>query len=61
MASFILRRVLLMVPLVLVIVTVTFLLMHAVEGGPFDTDKPLPPGTRQRLKERYGLDKPLVQ
>ena len=61
MASFILRRLMLMAPLVIVIVTMTFLLMHAVEGGPFDTDKPLPPATRQRLEERYGLDKPLVQ
>lgn len=61
MTSYILRRVLLMAPLILVMVTITFLLMHAIEGGPFDTDKPLPPATRQRLEERYGLDKPLVQ
>lgn len=60
-ASFILRRLMLMAPLVLVIVTTTFLLMHAVEGGPFDTDKPLPPATRQRLEERYGLDRPLPE
>lgn len=61
MTSYILRRVLLMAPLILIMVTITFLLMHAIEGGPFDTDKPLPPATRQRLEERYGLDKPLVQ
>lgn len=61
MASYIARRVMLMVPLILVMVTITFMLMHAVEGGPFDTDRPLPPATRQRLEERYGLDKPLVQ
>jgi oligopeptide transport system permease protein len=61
MASYIARRVMLMVPLILVMVTITFMLMHAVEGGPFDSDRPLPPATRQRLEERYGLDKPLVQ
>ncbi|RLT38958.1 MAG: ABC transporter permease [Chloroflexi bacterium] len=61
MASYIVRRVMLMVPLILVMVTITFMLMHAVEGGPFDSDRPLPPATRQRLEQRYGLDKPLVQ
>lgn len=61
MVTFIVRRLLLMVPLVVVIVTMTFLLMHAVQGGPFDTDKPLSPATRQRLEERYGLDKPLIE
>lgn len=61
MATFILRRLMLMAPLVLVIVTITFLLMHAVEGGPFDSDKPLSPAARQRLEERYGLDRPLPQ
>lgn len=53
------RRILAMVPLVVAIATITFLLMHAVEGGPFDTDKPLPPATLENLKKRYGLDDPL--
>lgn len=61
MISYIFRRVLLMVPLVLAIVTITFLLMHTIQGGPFDSDKPLPPATRQRLEERYGLDKSLPE
>jgi oligopeptide transport system permease protein len=33
--------------------------MHSVEGGPFDSDKPLPPATRANLERRYGLDDPL--
>jgi len=61
MISYIFRRVLLMAPLLLAIVTITFLLMHTIQGGPFDSDKPLPPATRQRLEERYGLDKPLPE
>jgi len=61
MTSYILRRVMLMAPLVVTMVTTTFLLMHAIEGGPFDTDRPLPQATQQRLQERYGLDRPLIQ
>mgnify|MGYP001176856671 CR=1 FL=1 len=54
------RRVLGIIPLILAIATVTFFLMHAVAGGPFDEEKPLPPATRANLERRYGLDKPLA-
>ncbi len=59
MLAYATRRLLAMIPLIVAIATVTFLLMHAVEGGPFDTDKPLPPATLDNLKRRYGLDDPL--
>jgi oligopeptide transport system permease protein len=36
-------------------------MMHGVQGGPFDQDKPRPPDTIARLNARYGLDKPLVE
>jgi peptide/nickel transport system permease protein len=39
---------------------VTFLLMHAVPGGPFDTgERRLPEATREAQLRKYGLDKPL--
>jgi oligopeptide transport system permease protein len=50
-----------MIPLLFALATITFFLMHAVQGGPFDTDKPLTPAARQRLDERYGLDKSLPE
>lgn len=55
------RRILLMIPLLLAVATVTFFLMHGVKGGPFDTDKPLSETARARLNERYGLDKSLPE
>lgn len=45
-----------MIPLLLAVATVTFFLMHSVQGGPFDTDKPLSEAARARLNERYDLD-----
>jgi len=42
------------------VATVTFFLMHAVPGGPFDREKELPPGTLLNLEKRYNLDKPLL-
>ena len=40
--------------------TVTFFLMHAVEGGPFDRDKELPPNVIANLEKKYNLDEPLL-
>lgn len=59
MLAYAIRRVIAIVPLIFAIATITFFLMHSVEGGPFDSDKPLPPATRANLEKRYGLDDPL--
>jgi len=61
MIAYTIRRIILMVPLLLAIATVTFFLMHAIQGGPFDQDKPLPPATKLALEQRYGLADPLGQ
>jgi ABC-type dipeptide/oligopeptide/nickel transport system permease component len=38
----------------------TFSLMHAVPGGPFDEEKqPLPPAAKANILRKYGLDKPI--
>jgi oligopeptide transport system permease protein len=59
MFAYVLRRTLAIIPLILAVATITFLLMHAVEGGPFDSDKPLSATQRDNLERRYGLDEPL--
>ncbi len=41
------------------IVTITFFLMHAIPGGPFTREKPLPPAVIEALNEKYHLDDPL--
>jgi len=56
MVGYTIRRILALIPLLLAVVTVTFFLMHAVQGGPFDSDRPLNEATRARLEEKYNLD-----
>ena len=53
------RRLVLILPLLLAVATVTFFLMHAVQGGPFDGERPMSATLKARLDARYGLDKPL--
>lgn len=61
MFAYIVRRLLWMIPLLWAVATVTFLLMHAVPGGPFDREKEVPPSVLRNLEARYGLDKPLYR
>lgn len=55
------KRVLQGVPVLLVIATLTFFIMHAVPGGPFDKDKKLPPEILANIEVKYHLDKPVWQ
>src|SRR3989304_557574 len=54
------RRILWIIPVLWAVATVTFFLMHAVPGGPFDREKELPPAPLFNLEKRYNLDKPLL-
>ena len=42
-----------------VIITVTFALMHAIPGGPFTTEKKLPPQVKASIEAKYNLDDPV--
>ena len=59
MTGYVVRRILWAIPVLWAIVTITFFLMHAVPGGPFDRDRELPPAVRANLERKYGLDEPL--
>ncbi len=50
------QRFLWMFPVLFGIGTITFVLMHAVPGGPWDKNKELPPQVVANLNHRYGLD-----
>jgi len=41
------------------IVTLTFFMMKAIPGGPFKSEKALPPQIEQAINEKYHLDDPL--
>jgi len=59
MLSYILRRLLSLVPTLLIIITVAFFMMRLAPGGPFDQERALPPAIEQNVLAAYGLDKPL--
>ncbi|MFC4767776.1 ABC transporter permease [Effusibacillus consociatus] len=43
-----------------VIITLTFTLMHLVPGGPFTSEKPVPPAVLENLNKYYHLDEPVA-
>jgi ABC-type dipeptide/oligopeptide/nickel transport system permease component len=60
MGRYIARRLIYMVVVLLVVSGITFGLMHAVPGGPFDREKALPKEIMENLNKRYHLDDPLL-
>lgn len=61
MLNYALRRLLVAVPTLFVIVTVSFFLIRIAPGGPFDLIPDLDPAAAENLRKAYDLDKPLVQ
>ena len=59
MLSFILRRLSISIPVILFLIIFSYLLMYLAPGGPFDTERGLPPEVMANLEKKYGLDKPL--
>ena len=59
MLRFFFRRVLLGIPVLMTVATLTFLIMHLVPGGPFDGDKILPPEIIANIEAKYHLDEPI--
>ncbi len=61
MTKYIIRRLLWAIPVLLAIITATFLLAHSIPGGPFDYagEKQLPESVRQNLMRKYRLDAPV--
>ncbi len=59
MGRYIARRLLWLVAVLFMVSVITFGLMHAVPGGPFDREKALPAEIMANLNARYHLDEPL--
>jgi oligopeptide transport system permease protein len=55
----ILKRLLTYIPVLLIVVIITFLMIHAAPGGPFDAERVASPEIIEKLNEAYNLDKPL--
>lgn len=60
MIAFLVRRLLSLVATLFVLVTFTFFLLRFVPGGPFDSEKALPPEIKANVEEKFGLNKPMA-
>jgi oligopeptide transport system permease protein len=61
MIKFALGRLLQAIPVLLVVITATFFLVHSAPGGPFSADKAVPPEVIKALEAQYNLDQPVWQ
>ena len=61
MFTYIIRRILITIPLLLGLLTVNFFLIHAAPGDPTDIfyNPDMDPEARENLRRIYGLDQPL--
>lgn len=62
MTTYIIRRLLWLVPVLFFVALITFVLMHNAPGGPWDRDlnaRQVDARTQELLNEKFGLNKPL--
>ena len=52
-------RLLQAIPVLLLVITITFLMIHQAPGGPFDSERQVTPEVMKNLNTRYNLDAPL--
>lgn len=58
MLNFILRRLIIIIPMALLVVTVTWALIRLAPGNFYSSEKRLPAAIEANIKKKYGLDKP---
>ena len=61
MLRFIIRRLLVTIPTILIVITITWGLIKLAPGNFYSGEKPLPASIEAALREKYGLDKPWYQ
>jgi len=61
MLKYTLKRFLSMLVTLFLVATVTFFLIHAIPGQPFEITRETPESVKVALYAKYGLDKPLLQ
>ena len=59
MTAFVLRRLIWTIPVILLVIFLTFVLMRQIEGNPFRTsERAIPASIQRNLEKKYGLDRP---
>lgn len=58
MLRFIIRRLIITIPTILVVITITWGLIRLAPGNFYTGEKKIPPAIEKNIREKYGLDKP---
>jgi oligopeptide transport system permease protein len=62
MLAFIIRRIVWTIPVLLLVILMTFMMMKLIKGNPFQvTDRPVPESIQRNLDRKFHLDKPWWQ
>jgi oligopeptide transport system permease protein len=61
MLRFIARRILETIPVLFIIVTLTFFMIRLAPGGPFSAERNVTPEVQRSLEAHYGMDQPLFR
>ena len=61
MLNYIIRRLLGAIFVIFIITTICFFMVRVAPGGPFDSDKTLPPEIQRNIEKKYHLDEPLIK
>ena len=59
MLNILIKRILIAIPVLLVVASLTFFFIRLAPGGPFDADKVVSPQVMKNLNAAYNLDAPL--
>lgn len=60
MTKYIIRRLIGLIPTMLIIITIAFFMIRIAPGGPFDLERALPEQIIENIEEKYHLDEPLI-
>jgi oligopeptide transport system permease protein len=61
MFRFLIRRLLITIPTILVVISITWVLIKLAPGNFYSGEKRLPPAIEKSIREKYGLDRPWYQ
>ena len=61
MTKYIIKRLIGMIPTILVIITLSFFIVRIAPGGPFDGERALPEVIKKNIEAKYHLDEPMLK
>jgi len=60
-ANIYISKILSLIVVLFIIISLTFFLLRLLPGGPFDSEKRLPPQIKENIEKKYKLDQPLLK